>query len=149
MSQLKKIKMKRENLTKAETAKLREFVGNVVMNNVVFPPTQMGGASITVQELLHQRTVDSLGKYADFLETQSDKISRTDRLNGVKEKTISGSDITFSEAIEVIDLIIKHKLALEQAAFIEKKKIEIRKELDSLKTPKERKAELEKQLASL
>ena len=120
--------MKRENLTKTETTKLRDFVGNVVMNNVVFPPTQMGASSITIQELLHSRTTESLGKYADFLETQSDKISRTDRLNGVKEKTISGSDITFTEVIEVIDLIIKHKLALEQAAYVEKKKIEIKKE---------------------
>jgi len=140
---------KRENLNKNETQKLRDFVTECVMSNVVFPPTQMGGSSITVQELLHSRSVDSLGKYADFLEQQGGKISRTDKINGVKEKTISGSAITFGEAIENIDLIIKHKLAEEQKIITAQKIINIKKELENMKTPKEKRADLEKELASL
>lgn len=141
--------MKRDNLTKQEAQNLRDFVTDCVMSNVAFPPTQMGGQSITVQDLLHSRTVDSLGKYADFLEQQGGKISRMDRINGVQEKTIGTSKITYAKAIETIDLMIKHKLAEDQRASLLKKKIELKAELDSMKTPKERRAELEKELLAL
>ena len=140
---------KREKLTKAETQSLREFVGECVLSNVVFPPTQMGGSSITIQELLHNRAVDSLGKYADFLEQQGGKLSRIDKINGVQEKKISGSSVTFTQAIEMIDLIIKNKMYDEYRASVEKKVIEIKKELEKMETPKERKAKLEKELAKL
>lgn len=141
--------MKRENLTKTESQKLHDFAAECVMSNVTFPPIQMGGSSVTIQDLLHGRSVDSLAKYAEFLETQGGKISRLEKINGVKEKTISGSDITYAEAVEAIDLIIKHKLAAEQAAKVAQTRIELQKELDSMKTPKERRAEIEAKLASL
>jgi hypothetical protein len=141
--------MKREDLSKTEAQKLRDFVTDCVMSNVTFPPTQIGGQSITIQDLLHSRTVDSLGKYADFLEQQGGKISRADRILGVEEKTIGSSKITFAQAISTIDLIIKHKLAEDQRASLVKKRIAIKAELDNMKTPKEKKAELEKELANL
>jgi hypothetical protein len=141
---------KREKLSKIESAKLQDFVGKCVIENVTFPPVQMGGSNSTIQEIMHGRSVDTLGKYNDFLETQSGKVSRLDRINGSeKAKRIGNSSVTYAEAVENIDLIIKNKLYEEYRAKVEDRVKEINKDLESLETPKERKTKLEKEKRAL
>ena len=141
---------KREKLSKAELQKLQEFVGKCVIENVTFPPIQMGGSSATIQEIMHNRSVETLGKYNDFLETQSGKVSRLDRINGLeKEKRIGNSSITYTEAVSNIDLIIKNKVYEEYKAKIDARLKEINNELESLETPKEKKSKLEKEKKAL
>ena len=141
--------IKREKPSKAELQELDEFVLECVHSNVVFPPTQLGGSGTSIQELRHNRTVESLSKYADFLETQGGKVSRLEKINTIQEKVITGSKVPYSVAVRGIDLITKIKLYEEEKARIEKRKREIKSELDELKTPKEKRAELERELESL
>jgi hypothetical protein len=140
---------KRENLTKSEKQELHQFAGKCVFENVVFPPMQMGGQGTTIQDLIHSRSADSLGKYADHLETQGGKMTRTDKINSIQEKKISGSEVTYTDAVKMIDLIIKHKLYEEYREKVAAKRAELKEELERLETPKERKAKLKAELAEL
>jgi hypothetical protein len=134
--------MKKENLTVEEKAKLNAFYAECVSENVIFPSLVPGTNGLTIQELVHRRNIKTLDNYADFLDKQKSNISRTEKREGASEKTISGSKITFSRAVEMVDLIIKNieyeNLLNDQAYLIEK----FQKELDNLKTPEERRKEL-------
>lgn len=67
------------SLTTEEKAKLNNFIGSAVYNNIAFPPMVMGGANMTVQDIFHNRTIQSLEKYADFLEKADGSLSRTEK----------------------------------------------------------------------
>jgi predicted DNA-binding protein YlxM (UPF0122 family) len=129
-----------KTLTQEEKLTFDNFIVKTVSENVTFPSTQMGARNITIQELIHNRTIESLGEYADFLEKQAPKVSRIDRMKGIEEKTISNSDITFKEVVNFIDIVIKMKSIKN----VENKKMkelsEIEEELQMLQTPEERKA---------
>lgn len=141
--------IKREKPSKAELQEFDAFIVECVNGNVVFPPTQLGGSGATIQELRHNRTVESLAKQTDSLETQGGKVTRLDKINTVQEKMIAGSRMTYSAAVRGLELLIKIKLYDEEKSRIEKRKREIKAELDELKTPKEKRAELERELAGL
>lgn len=141
---------KREKLTKSELQSLQEFVGKCVMENVAFPPIQMGGANATVQDIMHNRSVDSLGKYNDFLESQASRVSRIDKINGKdSDKKIGNSSVSYTEAVSQIDLIIKNKLYAEYKEKMAERLKEINKELEMIETPAEKKSKLLKEKKAL
>lgn len=141
---------KREKLTKSELQSLQEFVGKCVMENVAFPPIQIGGANATVQDIMHNRSVDSLGKYNDFLESQASRVSRIDKINGKdSDKKIGNSSVSYTEAVSQIDLIIKNKLYAEYKEKMAERLKEINKELEMIETPAEKKSKLLKEKKAL
>lgn len=141
---------KREKLTTSEQKQLTDFVGRCVIENVQFPSSTIGASNTTIQEILHNRSVESLGTYNDYLETQAGKVSRAERIIGAgKEKTFGNSKITYSEAISNIDLIIKQKLNQEFEERNRKRALELKKELESLETPNERKNKIKAELKAL
>lgn len=141
---------KREKLSTAEQKQLLDFVGRCVIENVQFPSTSIGSNNTSIQELLHSRSVESLGTYNDYLETQSGKVSRAERIIGAaKEKTFSNTKVTYTEAISNIDLIIKQKLNQEFEEKNRKRALELKKELESLETPNERKAKIKAEMKAL
>lgn len=141
---------KREKLTKSELQSLQEFVGKCVMENVAFPPIQMGGANATIQDIMHNRSVDSLGKYNDFLESQASRVSRIDKINGKdSDKKIGTSSVSYTDAVSQIDLIIKNKLYIEYKEKMSERLKEINKELEMIETPAEKKSKLLKEKKAL
>jgi len=141
---------KREKLSKNEIQSLQEFVGKCVMENVSFPPVQVGANRANIQEIMHNRSIESLGTYNDFLEKQSGKTSRVDRINGTdQEKKIDNSSVTYTEAVNNIDLIIKHKLYSEYKEKVSKRLKEINEKLNDMQSPAELKAKLKKEQKAL
>ena len=140
---------KKVKLTTDERTKLQSFYAKCVENNVVFPSITPGTANNTIQELLHQRNTSSLDRYADVLEKNINSVTRTEKRNGTTEKTLPGSDITYRETVEVIDLIIKDKEYKDYIKSLETKKAILNSKLEDLKTPDEIRKELLEQLKAI
>ncbi len=140
---------KKVKLTTDERTKLQNFYAKCVENNVVFPSITPGTANNTIQELLHQRSITSLDRYADVLEKNINSVSRTEKRNGASEKTLPGSDITYRETVEVIDLIIREKEYQEYVRTMSTKKATLEAKLQDLKTPEELRKDIEAELESI
>ena len=140
---------KKMKLTTDERTKLQNFYAKCVENNVVFPSITPGTANNTIQELLHQRSITSLDRYADVLEKNINSVSRTEKRNGASEKTLPGSDITYRETVEVIDLIIKEKEYQNYVSTMTAKKESLKAKLEDLKTPEELRKEVQAELDSI
>jgi hypothetical protein len=134
--------MKNLVLSPEEKLTFDNFIVKAVSSNITFPAIQMGARNITIQELIHQRTLTSLGEYADFLEKQAPQVTRIERMSGVKEKTISNSDISYKELINFIDLVIKMKQIEVEENKVQSELADIDRELTKLTSPTERKAQL-------
>lgn len=136
-------------LTQDKKDLLYSFIGKAVMQDVMFPPVAIGRTKVSIQELIHEYSIPNLGDYIDFLEKQASTISRRDIIAGKSEKTIPGSDITFKEVIEILDILLTKKLA-EKESLAKKNKLEqLIAKREQLSTPDEARAKLDKEIAEL
>ena len=137
------------NFTTENKARLIELATKSLFNNT---PIKGGmGVSMTIVDLLHNTTIGSLITINSNLKKQIatmddlDEWSCTDadrqKLEGIKENQ------------ELVSLTIGYKKYLAEQEELEEKKAALAAQIDSLKesqkTPAERIAELEKQLANL
>lgn len=136
-------------LTPDEETQLKTFIGTCVFENIILPPTTVGGAGLTVQDILHQRSIASIEKYADHLERLNTTVSRSERKAGKQEKTIVNSNITFSTVIANLDLIIKHKERIEYDEWVKVEKVRLEGILASKKSKKELITETQEKLREL
>lgn len=135
--------MKEEQL-----ARLHAFIGKCVINNLTLPPTLMGGRRVTVQELLHNRSVESLERYADLLENEAPKVSRTNKRLGEKER-MAAEGVSYTELIQAVDDMIDYVVMLEQQRAREEEIQELKKYLEKFKTRDQKRADVTKRLAEL
>lgn len=126
-------------MTSFEQQQLNEFIGKCVINNYSFPGVRVGTSNITIQELYHNYSVKALNDYADVLERSNKRTSRNDKSS---EKKVYNTDITYSEFVSVIDIIVKDKEQKEAATKNDAKIKELESKLEAFKTDDERKAEL-------
>lgn len=139
-------------LTPEERAKWLTFVGMAVVENLALPPMVMGGSKITVQDLIHGRTIQSLEKYADFLEKADASLSRTEKRNSLNSKIITtdtGFTVSYKEVVEFIDLTTKDSLYKSYIAEKQNKIANIEAKLKGTLSKKEQRAQLEADLAEL
>ena len=135
--------MKEEQL-----ARLHAFIGKCVINNLTLPPTLMGGRRVTVQELLHNRSVESLERYADLLENEAPKVSRTNRRLGEKER-MAAEGVSYTELIQAVDDMIDYVVMLEQQRLREEEIQELKKYLEKFKTRDQKRDDVKRRLAEL
>lgn len=141
-----------KSLTSEEKAKLNNFIGSAVYNNIAFPPMAMGGANITVQDIFHNRTIQSLERYADFLEKADSSLSRTEKRNNLTSRTITASTgvtVSYKEIIDFIDLVIKDKLYNAYVTQRDERIKALETKLKGTLSKKEVKAQLEAELLEL
>lgn len=136
-------------LTAEEKAKLESFVTKCVMNNASFPPSRVSNARMHVQELLHNRSLSELNNYGAMIFNQNKKSDWNALAAGTEDKSVYGTGHTATEICEAIALMMKNKTYMEAKEKAWARKAELMEKLEDLKTPSERKAELEAELALL
>lgn len=129
--------------------KLNLFIGKCVYENILFPPLGIGREKVTIQELIHDYTNGQLSDYIDFLEKNANQNTRKDRLRGITEKTIFDSNLTFKEAVDVLDILLNDKIEKAKKEKIQIQIAELNKERETLNTPEERRAILDEKIKSL
>lgn len=127
---------------------IHEFIGNCVLNNILLPPTTMGGRNITVQELIHNRSIESLERYADALEQYAPRVSRSEKRLGVEAKMVH-PNLSYAQLIDAVDNIIQYRLEQEREEAKLKRIEELRASLSKLQTRDERRAQVAAELAAL
>lgn len=136
--------------SKESQDKFFAFVAICVMQNVKFPSQQIGAASnTTIQNLIHDYPYQRLTEYVDTLKHKIPKLSLADEIAGKDQQYIEGSSLTVNEAVQNLTELA---WARHNALADEKRLSELnaaRKELESLKTPKERRTELEARIKEL
>lgn len=140
---------KKVKLTFDERYQLNEFYSKCVSENATFPSITPGTANVTIQDLVHNRTISTLDKYAEYLEKGIVNVSRHERRKGLTEKTLPGSTITYKSAVESIDIIIKDKEYMFYIDNLKSQKEQLMEKLENLKTPEEIRSELKKQLEEI
>lgn len=134
------------NLTTNEKTDLNNFISKCVFSNAYFPSEKLGVNKITVQELLHDFSINSLINFGDFIERKL-----TSNGSSFKQKAgeLKFGEIAATELVSALHKIIKYKEFVEERT----KNAEILKnltaELEMFKTPSERKSEIEAKIAAL
>lgn len=132
-------------LSKEEKESVISFIGKSVWENISFPSNSAGYQNITVQEITN-KTVAQLESYGTFIEKSY--LSTGSRFGKAKSQKTWGS-ITVNELVTFLELVIKNKEYEAEAKRRESKAKFIKDQLENLKTPEERKKELEAELAGL
>jgi hypothetical protein len=135
-------------LSSDEEKSLNEFVGKAVLKNAKFPllGNRVGvSANVTIQDIVssNDETIRSMGKHVNKLLADSD--SEFDE--GAKEISFSG--IKAVELKDALKLILKHKAYKEAASEVKRLKNKLKSERDLLKTPEERRKEIDAELAAV
>lgn len=135
-------------LTEQEEKTLFTFVGRAVIKNAKFPllSNRVGSSSyVTIQEIVNssEETIRNMGKFLNKLINESDSEFDED------SKEVSFSGIKAVELKENLKLILKLKKYKNEISKARKLKSQLMLERDALKTPEERKQELDKELKEL
>lgn len=131
-----------------EKGKLYEFVGTCVLHNITLPPTIAGGRPVTVQELIHNRSVESLERYADMLERESPRVSRTQKRKGEPERMVH-PQLSFKQLVEAVDLIIEYVVEQEEQQAREQQKTDLLAKLEKFKTRDQKRQDVINELKRL
>lgn len=141
--------MNKINFTKEHQVKLFNMVNLAVFNNKSFN-TPMGG-SATIQELLHQTTVNTLIQMKQALDKKIAAKESVDEWSMTDEEQRTIANLKADS--ELINLVIGWKKYTNYQNEIAKKKLELNKMIDQLKesqkTPEDKIKELESELKSL
>jgi len=125
----------------------KDFVYRRVMNNTILQSSAKFGRELkmTIQELVHSnvKTLQDIGKQIETVAQQAGSSEFSSegpfRINGVEA----------SNWIQFLKLQIKLTKAEDDAADRKKKIDAIRTQIDDLKTPQEKRADLERELTAL
>ena len=116
----------------------KDFIASAVEKNAKFPPEKVGRASLSIQELLHDKSIEELSAYIDFLEKNFTQ-SRAQMIKSAGgEIRIAG--FAKSTVIRNLDEILKKKLNSRDLEAKKQALKEIDEQLEEL-TPKEIKFE--------
>jgi len=136
---------KKESLSKEEYIQLVEFIGEATLKNSTFPSFKIGVNNVTVQELVNSRSAESLrgfGKQINKMINDHDpEFTTTEILK------VGGFDAT--ELVKIVKLIIKYVEYKEWKDKSTSELSDLRKEMESLRTPEERKSQLAEKIKAL
>lgn len=122
------------------------FIGKCVDTNAVLPNSTKFGVSqpLTVQELtqLNDKTLNQL-----YINIQKQISEETLGLKANKNFLISG--IAGSEWLQFIELTVKNREYLQYKSKVAAEKAKLETELDGMKTPSQKKRDIQKRLAEL
>lgn len=137
------------NFTKEHQVRLFNAANLAVFNNKFFN-TPMGGTA-TIQELLHQTTVNTLIQMKQALDKKISSKEAADEWSMTDEEQRVIANLKADS--ELINLVIGWKKYTNYQNEIAKKKVELNKMIDELKesqkTPEDKIKELESELKSL
>ena len=141
--------MGKVNFTTENKSRLEELATKFLFGNL--PIQGPMGTSMRVEDLLHNTSVNSLVSMNSHLKKQIASMSDLDEWSCTDADTWKLERL--KETQELVSLVIGYKKWLAEQEEISEKKAALAAQIDSLKdsqkTPAERIAELEKELASL
>jgi uncharacterized protein YukE len=140
---------KKEKLSEKEQEQLKEFYSKCVDENATFPSPIPGTNDINIIELVHYKSIQTLDRIADTLEKGIQNVSRTEKRKGISEKTLKNSTISYKDAIDAIDLLIKKKEYEEYSEKIKNEISELKSKIDDLSSPEELKIKFIEKLKTL
>ena len=137
------------NFTNENKSRLEELATKFLFGNL--PIQGPMGTSMRVENLLHDTSINSLVSMNSHLKKQIASMSELDEWSRTDADTWKLERL--KETQELVSLVIGYKKWLTEQEEISEKKAALAAQIDSLKesqkTPAERIAELEKQLADL
>lgn len=134
MSTKKLKQMEAKKLTAQEKETLMSFIGKCVLEGAKFPGVTIGIDNVTIQQLVTERTIDSLEQYGDAIEKRASAqgSSFKSKKGPLKFGTILASDL-----INALHLIIQHKEYQAHVANLTKKKVKLQEVIDNAKSPQD------------
>lgn len=136
---------KKESLSAEELSELQSFIGECVLKDKAFPTLRVGTDNVTIQELMHDRSLDSIRAFGKSVK---DAITKHDP-DFSSAETFKIGGFEGDKVVKMLKLIIRYReyqVYLKDARS-EKKRLTI--ELENLSTPEERKEKLKAQLLEL
>lgn len=135
-------------LTAEEEVKLDSFIGKATRKNAVFPllSNRVGVSSkVTIQDIYSSsaQTIREMGKFLNKL------ISDNDPDFSVEKQSLKFGTIAAEEVKEALKLILKEKEYKSKLAAAKATKRALLEKQDSLKSPEERRKEIDAELALL
>lgn len=133
-----------------DTKKIDEFILKATYANASLPYTAKAGVTrmYTVQEILAQNsaTVIKIGQQLENMEK-----SNTGRFSpkGTRKQIPSNSGIYVTDWLEFLEDVVSYLGAAEEKSELRARKKKIQDELNSLKTPEERRLELQAMLEGM
>ena len=134
-----------QTLSQEERSELIKFIGEAVLTNTVFPSFRPGVNSITIQELIHSRNVDTIRELGKSIKKKANDF---DEDFSSKENFKIGV-FEASKVISALKLIIRNIEFENHRKTVEAEIRSMEKELESLETPEERKLKLISKLEAL
>lgn len=137
------------NFTKEHYAKLKELAFNMLVSNDTIP-TKLG-QSLTILELMHATTINTLNGLKQQLQKQIDNLENQDEWASSEHLQSKLNKLKAEK--ELVNLIVGWKRYSEEREELSEKKkelsIQLKKLKDAQKTPEERIKEIEEQIESI
>lgn len=136
----------KENLTEIEKAELNAFIVKCVLNNAGFPSEKIGTSKVTIQQLINEHSVNTLINFGDFIEK---KLTANGSSFKSKMGVLRYNNVPATELVSALHSIIKYKEYEEELEARKERMKEVANLLENLKTPTERRTELEAEMLLL
>lgn len=137
------------NFTKEHYAKLKELAFDMLVSNDTIP-TKLG-QSLTILELMHTTTINTLNSLKQQIAKQIDNLENQDEWTSSEHLQSKLNKLKAKK--ELVNLIVGWKRYSEEREELSAKKKELSTQLEKLKeaqkTPEERIKELEEQINSI